>query len=107
MAQITRRTFLDNVTNLAVEGCLIQQLPSIFTSKKVAAMDESTLNKLASESSNVKSRRDQLSQEIESLKTGLEQCRRWRPRTELENPTRPNNTSGKSQFQLQYQANEE
>ncbi|OAA74852.1 Dynamin, GTPase domain protein [Akanthomyces lecanii RCEF 1005] len=91
--EISRRTFLDNVTNLAVEGCLIQQLPSIFTSKQVAAMDESTLNKLASESSNVKSRRDQLSQEIESLKTGLEQCRRWRPRTELENPTRPNDTS--------------
>ncbi|OAA55468.1 Dynamin, GTPase domain protein [Cordyceps fumosorosea ARSEF 2679] len=92
--EISRRTFLDNVTNLAVEGCLIQHLPSIFTSKQVAAMDESELHKLASESGDVQSRRDQLSQEIDSLKKGMEQCRRWRPRTELVNPTRPKNTSG-------------
>lgn len=101
MMQISRRTFLDNVTNLAVEGCLIQHLPSIFTSRQVAAMDEPQLRKLAAEPETVQSRRDQLSQEIASLKTGLEQCRRWQPPMEWASAARPDSTRCKSILSLE------
>ncbi|KAK2763642.1 dynamin family protein [Colletotrichum kahawae] len=74
------RTFTDNLTNLALESCLIQELPGILTAKAVNEMDDTRLAELAAESEEIRARRTQLQTDIKLLKQGLDQCRRRRPR---------------------------
>lgn len=74
------RTFTDNLINLALESCLIQELPGILTPRDVHAMDETRLAELAAESEESRARRTQLQTDIELLKQSLDQCRRYRPR---------------------------
>lgn len=78
--QMSRHTFGDNVVNLVVEGCLIQDLPGILTIASVYCMTTEQLMELTSDSSDVHSRRTQLRGEIDMLWEGLEQCRKHRPR---------------------------
>lgn len=74
------RTFTDNLINLALESCLIQELPGILTPKAVSGMDDARLAELAAESEMTRARRTQLHADIKLLKQGLDQCRRYRPR---------------------------
>ncbi|KAL2872850.1 hypothetical protein SGCOL_012011 [Colletotrichum sp. CLE4] len=74
------RTFTDNLINLALESCLIQELPGILTPKDVNEMDDTRLEELAAESEEIRARRTQLQSDIKLLKQGLDQCRRYRPR---------------------------
>ncbi|KAJ0315178.1 hypothetical protein Brms1b_006291 [Colletotrichum noveboracense] len=74
------RTFTDNLINLALESCLIQELPGILTPKSVNEMDDTRLAELAAESEDIRARRTQLQTDIKLLKQGLDQCRRYRPR---------------------------
>ncbi|KAF6804389.1 dynamin family protein [Colletotrichum sojae] len=74
------RTFTDNLINLALESCLIQELPGILTPKAVSGMDDERLAELAAESEETRARRTQLLTDIKLLKQGLDQCRRYRPR---------------------------
>ncbi|KAK8029433.1 hypothetical protein PG993_010724 [Apiospora rasikravindrae] len=74
------RTFTDNVIVLAVENCLIEELPSIFTTDMVNQMDDAELNRLASESEEVREERAQLQKEHDALKEGLRSCNRYRER---------------------------
>ncbi|POR33766.1 Interferon-induced GTP-binding protein Mx3 [Tolypocladium paradoxum] len=73
---LSLRTFTDNVVNLAIEGCLICDIPDILTPAKVDRMSKETLSELAAESEDAQSRREHLQEEIEILRQGLEQCRR-------------------------------
>ncbi|KAK1962852.1 hypothetical protein LY78DRAFT_220912 [Colletotrichum sublineola] len=85
------RTFTDNLINLAIESCLIQDLPAIFTPKLVNRMDNERLAELAAESEEIRNHRSQLREDIKLLKQGLEQCRRYKPRgtaaRKLHNPS--------------------
>lgn len=74
------RTFTDNLINLGIESCLIQDLPNLFTPRLVNNMDSEELEQLAAESEEVRSYRFQLRDDVKVLKEGLEQCRRYRPR---------------------------
>lgn len=74
------RTFTDNVTNLAIESCLVCDIPDILTPTKVDRMSKETLSELAAESEDAQSRREHLKGEVEILRQGLEQCRRYKPR---------------------------
>ncbi|KAM0325471.1 hypothetical protein ACHAQA_007458 [Verticillium albo-atrum] len=74
------RTFTDNLINLGIERCLVRQLPGILTPRLVTAMSDASLSELAAETEDVRIRRAQLQTDIELLKKGLEQCRRYRPR---------------------------
>ncbi|GKT42976.1 interferon-induced GTP-binding protein Mx3 [Colletotrichum spaethianum] len=74
------RTFTDNLINLAIESCLIRELPSILTPKDVNRMSDARLAELAAESDEVRQHRAQLQQDITLLKKGHEQCRRYKPR---------------------------
>ncbi|KAK7721604.1 hypothetical protein SLS63_009510 [Diaporthe eres] len=74
------RTFTDNLINLAIESCLVQDLPSIFTPRLVNIMDDRKLAEFAAESEEVRNYRSQLREDIKLLKQGLEQCRRYKPR---------------------------
>ena len=74
------RTFTENVTILAVENCLISELPSILTSSMVYEMDEEMLTTLVAESSEVRQERMELERDIRVLTEGLRICKRQRPR---------------------------
>ena len=72
------RTFAENVVNLAVENCLISDLPTILTPSKVVRMDEERLIDLASESDDVQEDRQVLQHEAKILREGLKKCQKSR-----------------------------
>lgn len=74
------RTFTDNLINLAIESCLVQDLPNLLTPRLVNSMDAGKLAEFAAESEEVRNYRSQLREDIKLLKQGLEQCRRYKPR---------------------------
>lgn len=74
------RTFTDNVINLAVESCLVYDIPDILTPTKVDRMSKERLEELAGESDDTSSRRQSLQEEVKILRQGLAQCRRYKPR---------------------------
>lgn len=77
---MSRRTFTDNVINLAIESCLVCHIPDILTPTVVDAMTKEKLQDLAAESGHTTARRQVLQEEVEVLRQGLAQCRRYRPR---------------------------
>ncbi|KEY71743.1 hypothetical protein S7711_02969 [Stachybotrys chartarum IBT 7711] len=78
--EMSRRTFIDNVINLAVESCLIRDIPDILTPTKIDCMTEERLSELAAESQDSQSRRLYLEKDIEILREGLHQCQKYKPR---------------------------
>ncbi|KAK3946031.1 P-loop containing nucleoside triphosphate hydrolase protein [Diplogelasinospora grovesii] len=76
--QISLRTFAENVVNLAVENCLISDLPTILTPSMVIRMDEERLKELASESEDVQIERHALQYEVKILREGLKKCQKSR-----------------------------
>ncbi|KAF5013286.1 hypothetical protein FDECE_715 [Fusarium decemcellulare] len=79
--EMSRRTFTDNIINLAVESCLVCDMPEILTPTAVDRMSRERLQELAAESEDTTSRRKNLQEEVDILRQGLAQCRRYRPRT--------------------------
>lgn len=78
--QISHRTFTQNVINLAVENCLMSDIPRILTSDTVIRMTEETLKDLASESSDILSKREFLQEQARKLRDGLEICQHHKRR---------------------------
>ncbi|KAH6886276.1 P-loop containing nucleoside triphosphate hydrolase protein [Thelonectria olida] len=85
--ETSRRTFTENVINLAVESCLICDIPNILTPTQVDSMTEKRLKELALEPEDVQSRREHLEKEIEALREGKELCYKYRPRTVTARPS--------------------
>ncbi|KAF0315140.1 dynamin family protein [Colletotrichum asianum] len=75
------RTFTDNVINLAIESCLIQDLPSVFTARLTNDLTDDEVSHIAIESDDIRSYRSEIEEDIKQLKRGLEECRRFRPRS--------------------------
>ncbi|KAF7556976.1 hypothetical protein G7Z17_g1042 [Cylindrodendrum hubeiense] len=71
MMMMSRRTFTDNVVNLAIESCLVCHIPDILTPTKVDRMSDVRLQELAAESAGTISRRQTLKEEIDVLRDGL------------------------------------
>ncbi|KAK4246304.1 P-loop containing nucleoside triphosphate hydrolase protein [Corynascus novoguineensis] len=84
--EMSLRTFIDNIINLAAESCLIRDIPTILTPMKVDAMSANTLEELASESEEVQIQRRRLEDEVKILREGLRKCQRHERR---ELPARP------------------
>lgn len=80
---MSRRTFAENVVNLAVESCLVHDVAGIFTASKVNLMDDEGLAELAAESPDVAFEREMLRGQVEKLKGGLKVCRQYKPREAL------------------------
>lgn len=72
------RSFTENMVILAVENQLMCEMPRIFTTAKIVRLDKDMLEKLAGESDDVRSIRQEIKAELASLKTGLELCSKWR-----------------------------
>lgn len=78
--QMSLRTFVENVTNLAIENCLLCDISSIFTPKLVNGMTGERLNQLAAEAEEITSQRKTLHEEIDALRQGLIKCQQHRVR---------------------------
>ncbi|KAJ2994881.1 hypothetical protein NUW58_g1425 [Xylaria curta] len=70
--ELSLRTFTDNVIILAIENCLIKDLPTILTTNSVSEMDDNTLERLAAESTEMQAERAELKAECEALQKGLD-----------------------------------
>ncbi|KFH40598.1 hypothetical protein ACRE_087070 [Hapsidospora chrysogenum ATCC 11550] len=57
-----------------------EDIPEILTPIKVGGMDAEMLSELAAESEDTQSRRATLKKEVDILRNGLTQCRRYKPR---------------------------
>ncbi|KAF2682518.1 hypothetical protein K458DRAFT_391003 [Lentithecium fluviatile CBS 122367] len=62
--------FISNVTVLAIENCLITELPSLLNPELVLNMEEEKLSVIAAESEEISSERAALKQKLEDLKAG-------------------------------------
>lgn len=71
---------MNNIISLAIESCLIRDLPAIFTPTKVDGMDAERLRYLASETEDLQRQRQDLQQEVTILREGLRKCQKHRPR---------------------------
>ncbi|KAM0807103.1 putative GED domain-containing protein [Seiridium cardinale] len=78
--EISLRTFTENMVILAIENCLIEDLPHLFTSEKVNQMENEELEQLAAETEELRLERAQVKEEHDSLKKGLEFCSKYRKR---------------------------
>ncbi len=78
---MSRRTFTENIINLAAENCLVCDLPDILTAGMVFKMSEDRLREIASESDEVMAERGRLQDEVTILEKGLHKCRLNKPRT--------------------------
>ncbi|KAI0521330.1 P-loop containing nucleoside triphosphate hydrolase protein [Xylaria bambusicola] len=87
--ELSLRNFTDNVTILAVENCLIKDLPSIFTTSMVSQMEDDMLERLAAESSEMQIERAELEAECETLQKGFDLCKAYRGRKSTVLPDMP------------------
>ncbi|POR39395.1 Uncharacterized protein TPAR_00405 [Tolypocladium paradoxum] len=78
--EMSRRTFTENVINLALESCLIRDLPSIFPPQEVNRMTDEELAELAKESEDVLAERRILQAQVQHLRDGLRKCQQYKPR---------------------------
>ncbi|KAI1852704.1 hypothetical protein JX266_002245 [Neoarthrinium moseri] len=88
--QVSLRTFTENMIVLAIENCLIEEIPKILTTEMINNMDDEELDRLASESEDIRLERSEIKEEYDSLKRGLQSCNKYRERkthffTELDN----------------------
>ncbi|KAI0855226.1 P-loop containing nucleoside triphosphate hydrolase protein [Xylaria cubensis] len=78
--ELSLRIFTDNVIILAIENCLIKDLPTIFTTSVVSQMNDEMLELLAAESADIQVERAELEVECEALQKGLDLCKTYRTR---------------------------
>ncbi|RGP81450.1 hypothetical protein FLONG3_595 [Fusarium longipes] len=76
----SRRTFVENVTNFAVQGCLIRGLPGLLTPQKISSLSDERVEEIAAEPSDRQLQRESLQDEIKLLEQGLGRCKRYKPR---------------------------
>lgn len=79
-AQISLRTFTENMIVLVIENCLVEDIPNVFTTEKVSGMEDEELERLAAESEDIRIERSAVRTEYESLRKGLQLCNRYRER---------------------------
>ncbi|KAJ9138988.1 Interferon-induced GTP-binding protein Mx3 [Coniochaeta hoffmannii] len=72
--------FTDNVINLAIENCIVCDIPNILTTTEVGGMKEDRLKALASESEEVQAQRIMLQEQVDILRHGLQKCKQHKPR---------------------------
>jgi hypothetical protein len=74
------RVFTDNVVTLALENCLISDIPNILSPEKVYDMADDKVTALAAESKHIRREREELQLQLGKLRMGLAACREYKPR---------------------------
>ncbi|KAI1776537.1 hypothetical protein F4818DRAFT_457363 [Hypoxylon cercidicola] len=75
--EMSLRIFTDNVVVLAVENCLIRDLPSVIAKESFKQMSDEELKHLASEAADIQEARQQHRMELNFLEEGLRACLNW------------------------------
>ncbi|KAB5577910.1 P-loop containing nucleoside triphosphate hydrolase protein [Coniochaeta sp. 2T2.1] len=73
------KIFTDNIIILAIENCLVCELPNILEPNMVNTLTDEKIKELVSERPEVTEEREQLKKGLAALKEGLLACRRHRP----------------------------
>jgi uncharacterized protein YlxW (UPF0749 family) len=73
---------------LALENCLISDIPNIFSPEKVYDLPDEKVVMLAAESKQIQRERERLQSELEKLQIGLAACRQHQPRESIGELTR-------------------
>ncbi|KAI9152287.1 Interferon-induced GTP-binding protein Mx [Paramyrothecium foliicola] len=68
--------FVDDVSVIAIEGCLISQLPSLLTPNLVLDLEEAEVARLVGESEETVSQRQILDEKLKTLRNGLQSIKR-------------------------------
>lgn len=68
------KTFASNVTILAVENCIVSQLPNILTPDKIYGIPQDTVEHLAAESLGMSGERSRVERDCGLLQSGLDAC---------------------------------
>lgn len=75
---MSRRTFTDNVINLALERCLVRRIPGMFTPAAVSDMTDTEVIALALDSVGTQRRREDIKKEIGVFEEAVKLCRKYR-----------------------------
>ncbi|KAK5653725.1 hypothetical protein OQA88_7881 [Cercophora sp. LCS_1] len=86
------RVFTDNVITLALENCLISDIPDILSPEKVFDMSDDKITALAVESEAIRTERKQLQSQLDKLQKGLSACHKYRPRESIAFRSKPSGT---------------
>ncbi|KAI0152050.1 P-loop containing nucleoside triphosphate hydrolase protein [Hypoxylon sp. NC0597] len=78
--EMSLRTFADNVVTLAIENCLVKDLPLIMTTARFSQMGDSEIEQLASEAPEIQEKRMKLQVQCGAFAKGLQVCNKYRLR---------------------------
>ena len=70
--QVARKKFVDDFSNLAIEKCLLEPLPAIFTSQTVNLLEDSIVADIAAEDEISRHERILLEEKVKILQTSLQ-----------------------------------
>lgn len=76
LLKVALKTFVDNVSIQVVEGVLIGDIWSILSPTDVGQMSPTLVTKIAAEHTESQALRQQLGRKLETLRKGMETCRR-------------------------------
>ncbi|KAK2779345.1 hypothetical protein FQN53_001415 [Emmonsiellopsis sp. PD_33] len=68
--------FIDNISGLAVEGCLVDNIENLISPSKVAQLSSEQIERLAADSEDTKIARKQLADKVKVLELAVSACRR-------------------------------
>lgn len=81
--KVALKCFVDNVTILVIEACLMKNLGGVFSPVLITQMDETLIRKIAAESQENQDQRELLTRKKTVLTSGLEICQRYVGRSTL------------------------
>ncbi|KAB5578147.1 P-loop containing nucleoside triphosphate hydrolase protein [Coniochaeta sp. 2T2.1] len=74
--RVALKKFIDDVSVLAIESCIVKKLPSLFNPEKVFDMDDEEISHLAGENKSTAAERVRCAEKRDILVTGLQELRR-------------------------------
>ena len=75
--KVAMKLFIDNVPNLVVRANIASRLSTLFSPKSVFAMSPDTVKKIASETEEKKSQRQEICGRLKSLEAGNDLCKQY------------------------------